>query len=137
MYLIQHLPTKSYYGISHKKTEKHSLVCFRKKIDAEHVYKSLGIYEERYNTYPLANNVHVSKKHEILEKKYKDLWIESQIVHYNFIRYLYSHQLDLTVIDEIRWVNEEPKVYFRQVTKENNFEELLNTFENDNSIIIE
>jgi len=136
------LPTKTYYGTFNIKPDnstKHSVVCFRNAKDASHVYKSLGIYKHRNNKYPKENQIHISNNNSILDKQYDELFVEEQTINESFLAYMTSHDLNLLIVDEIRWMNELSinQVYYKHISRPVEFDELMETIDMDYNILIE
>jgi len=80
MYLIRHLPTKTYYGIVHQ-NDRMAVTCFRHQHDAKLVANSLSQYMKRHGNFPKPDNklyIVNPNKHSLQDSMESMLWIEER-----------------------------------------------------------
>ena len=107
MYAIIHLPTGTYYSL--KSDSKHNVVYFRQFDHAKYVADSLSTHQWIYNHLPYnTSELYIMKpyktKRQAMENK---IWVEKQSISMTTLRDLATRNLDITLINDWKWINDE------------------------------
>ena len=108
MYMIRHIPSKTFYGITDKQG-KFSLVGFKRMRDAKHVADSVATYKLVHKEFPIPSpKVYVMEKKQITGSAADaELWIEDHRNTIAFLRNLGKHNMDFNIIEEIDGLEED------------------------------
>lgn len=106
MYLIKHLPTRTYYGVQER--HMNNICVFKKRGDAQHIADSLSTYISKNKSPPiLSNKLCLMKKDEISKNGMDNLlWVDERKIDSEFIKRLGLRGLHLYLIKNIELGNE-------------------------------
>jgi hypothetical protein len=102
MYMIRHIPTKTYYGLMNDQG-KYSLVGFKKEADAKYVADCIASYKRAHQVFPPPDQkVYLMDRH-LLKSDAEDeaLWVEDHLNNMSFLYNLGRHNMDFQIVDEI------------------------------------
>ena len=140
MYTIHHLPSSTYYCLQSPKTNKHSIVCFKKYEHAKYIADSISTHIWIHRSLPEINSElcimkPYQKKNQALENK---LWVKKQAISNKFIQDVGSRNLEIALIDELSWIDDDKyNVNINYLQLNMNNEAFIYSLALDNEILFE
>lgn len=138
MYTIVHLPTNTFYGLN--RTEKHSVVYFKKYENAKYVADSLSTHVWIYGSMPKeSKELHMmkpyQKKREALENH---IWVQKRDLSKQWLMQLGMRNLNVLVVKNIDWLDDdEYDADIENYSLESDNAAFLKMVELDNEIVVE
>ena len=107
MYMIRHIPTKTYYGLTDR-DGKYSLVGFKRKEDAKYVADSIATYKRMHQRFPTSGERVCLMSKSMIKNTMEDesLWVEDHTNNMSFLYNLGKHNMDFQIVDEIDLSND-------------------------------
>lgn len=107
MYMIRHIPTKTYYGLTDT-DGKYSLVGFKRKADAKYVADSIATYKQMHKRFPTSGERVCLMSKSMIKNTMEDesLWVEDHTNNMSFLYNLGKHNMDFQIVDEIDTSND-------------------------------
>lgn len=107
MYMIRHIPTKTYYGLTDT-DGKYSLVGFKRKEDAKYVADSIATYKHMHKRFPTSGERVCLMSKSMIKNTMEDesLWVEDHTNNMSFLYNLGKHNMDFQIVDEIDTSND-------------------------------
>ena len=107
MYMIRHIPTKTYYGLTDSQG-KYSLGGFKRKDDAKYVADSIAVYKRMHKRFPSSGERVCLMSKSMVKNITADesLWVEDHTNNMSFLYNLGKHNMDFQIVDEIDLSND-------------------------------
>jgi hypothetical protein len=137
-YCIKHLPTNTLYAV--KSSKKQCVVFFKKYDVAKYVADSISTNKWIYNTLPdESKELYIMKKYQVKRQAMESkLWVHNQRLSVKYVKDLASRNVDLMIIDDIEWINDENYNVLGQHVQLTATEDLLRqSLEIDNELLFE